>query len=316
MNILNGNKSYDFGRGILAAPTPTRIALIVASVLASLLFANIAVAGEEGFKLRNGNSGMYLAVLGAVKQNGGNIVQGADVGQPDIVWVFERQEGKAFKIRNGNSGRYLAVVGNSKARGGNIIQWRDVGQPDLIWEREKVEGKGCFKFRNRNSGMYLAVTGNSKAQGANVIQWGDVGQPDLVWCREKVGSSQSNPAAAPSPSTNHKADSDSYKLRNGNSGMYLAVPGAAKQNGGNMVQWADVGQPDIVWVFERQKDKAFKIRNGNSGLYLAVAGNSKAVLLKSAEAMNRTTQRCHGSNSHRARRSRGPSPIRRPGGVR
>ena len=229
-----------------------------ATILMSLFLPGPGAAAENAFLLKNLNSGMYLSVTGALGRNGGNLIQWRDVGQPDAVWVFERQDEKGFKIRNAGNGRYLAVAGN-----GDVTLWADAGQPGLIWLGEKTGAADCYRFKNRKSGMYLAVDGGSKAKGANVVQRADAGRPGLVWCRETTGDPDSATAAV-----------GTIRLRNDYSRMYLAVAGGAMRDGGNVIQSGDAGRPDIVWVLERQDNETFKIRNANSGKYLAVAGNS------------------------------------------
>ncbi len=228
-------------------------------VICLLLLPRPGAAAEAAFKLRNGDSGMYLSVTGAVRQDGGKMIQWRDVGQPDAVWIFEPQEGDAFKIQNGSSGKYLTVAGN----GGAVIQWTDVGQPGLLWDREKAETAGCYKFKNRDSGLYLAVDEGSLAEVADVVQRADAGQSGLIWCPEPIEDPESATAA-----------DDTIKLRNDYSRLYLAVHGGASHDGANVIQSGHAGRPDIVWVLEHQDTGLFKIRNAHSGKYLTVTGDS------------------------------------------
>lgn len=217
-------------------------------------------AAENAFKLRNEHSGLYLSVTGAVRQDGGNMILWRDVGQPDAVWTFERQDGKGIKIRNAGSGKYLTGAGKGK-----LVQWSDTGQPGLIWLQEKTKTADCYRLRNRNSGLYLAVGKGAPAAGAKVVQRADAGRPGLIWCREAIED----------PDSANAADS-TIKLRNDYSRMYLAVQGGSSRDGGNVIQAGRAGRPDIRWVLERHGGGTFKIRNANSGRYLAVAGNSTA----------------------------------------
>jgi hypothetical protein len=219
-----------------------------------------AAAAENAFKLRNADSGLYLSVTGAVRQDGANMIQWRDVGQPDAVWTFERRGGKGVRIRNAVSGKYVTVTGD-----GNAIQWRDAGQPGLIWVREKTKTADCYKLRNRSSGLYLAADEGAPAKGRNVIQRADAGQPGLTWCREAIEDPDSTTAAA-----------STIKLKNDYSRMYLAVQDGSSRDGGNVIQTGHAGRPGIVWVLERHDAKTVRIRNANSGRYLAVAGDSTA----------------------------------------
>lgn len=66
-----------------------------------------------------------------------------------------------------------------------------------------------------------------------------------------------------------------YKIRNRNSGKVLAVSGGHVRNGASAIQWADQGQPDVLWRPIPAGDGVFKLKNRNSGRFLAVSGGKR-----------------------------------------
>ena len=129
--------------------------LVCATILISLFSSRPAVAVENAFLLKNRNSGLYLSVTGAVGRSGGNMIQWRDVGQPDAVWVFERQDDKEFRIRNAGNGRYLASAENGDGGRGDATLRTDDGRPGLIWLGEKTGVADCYRFKNRMSRSLL-----------------------------------------------------------------------------------------------------------------------------------------------------------------
>ena len=113
------------------------------------------------------------------------------------------------------------------------------------------------RFLNHNSSKYLAVNMGDRRNGGNVFIWDDLKQRDILWKLHL--QEQEGPTI--------------YKIENVNSRKFLAVGGALKVwNGGNVIQWKDRGQRDILWDLQPVWAGCYKIRNVNSDKYLAVIG--------------------------------------------
>lgn len=113
------------------------------------------------------------------------------------------------------------------------------------------------KLLNYNSSKYLAVRGADRRNGGNVFIWDDIEQRDILW--------KLHPQETEGPTI--------YKIENVNSQKFLAIGAAIKVwNGGNVVQWQDIGQRDILWELQEVSTGCYKIRNVKSDKYLAVIG--------------------------------------------
>lgn len=113
------------------------------------------------------------------------------------------------------------------------------------------------KILNYNSSKYLAVRWADRRSGGNVFIWDDIEQRDILWklhLQEEEGPSI-------------------YKIENVNSKKFLAIGEVLKiWNGGNVVQWPDTGQRDILWDLQPVWTGCYKFRNVKSDKYLAVIG--------------------------------------------
>lgn len=136
-------------------------------------------------KIRNVNSGKYLAVTASSFQDGAAVIQWADTGQKDLFWRIESTNEGACKIRNLHSGKILNVYGASLADGGQVVQWADNAAKNSIWKIEAPSDASC-KIRNLQSGKILNVFAASTADGGQVVQWADDGGKNSLWKIEPV----------------------------------------------------------------------------------------------------------------------------------
>jgi hypothetical protein len=67
-----------------------------------------------------------------------------------------------------------------------------------------------------------------------------------------------------------------FRIKNRNSGLLLAVSGAALADSADVTQWADDGTPDHLWTVLPNTDGTVRIVNRNSGKVLAVDNQSTA----------------------------------------
>jgi hypothetical protein len=101
----------------------------------------------EYVKLRNVNSGLYLAISGSKIDQGANVIQWADRDQDDIEWRLIATKANWFKLKNRWSGLFLAVSGSKIEQGANVIQWSDRNQRDIEWLFESSVRNSC-KLKN------------------------------------------------------------------------------------------------------------------------------------------------------------------------
>ena len=121
------------------------------------------------YKLINRNSGKALGVNYNSKENGANVIQWYENGQPSQLWKITNV-GNGYRITNVNANKELDVEKVSKQDGANIDLWQDNGQTNQRWNIKKTND-GYYILQNINSGKVLDVEYGSNENGANVIQW-------------------------------------------------------------------------------------------------------------------------------------------------
>ncbi|GAA0445057.1 RICIN domain-containing protein [Streptomyces stramineus] len=114
--------------------------------------------------------------------------------------------------------------------------------------------------RNANSAHCLAVPGGSTENGAGLIQWGCGSWKDHYWQFEHAFNSGGR---------------GYYRVRNLNSGQCLAVPGASKTEGTQVIQWPCGTWADHYWGIDYTSGGK-RLVNWNSGQCLAIPGASRA----------------------------------------
>ena len=137
----------------------------------------------QRYRIKNKNSGLYLAVRGATHNNGEEATLWHLDGGEDKIWEPIYAGCGYYKIKNLKSGLCLAVSAGATNDGGRIVQYEDRGQADILWRMVDI-GNGCYKIQNKNSSLFAAIGAGETVPGANVVQWGDAGQEDIKWVLE------------------------------------------------------------------------------------------------------------------------------------
>ena len=180
------------------------------------------------------------------------------------------QEGAVYMIQNVNSGLYLEVDGGKAADGTNVQQW-GANEPAAhnTW-RVLSDGDGYYTLYPQigdKVSYLLDVAGNAAANGTNLGIWSAT---DADAQRFKF----------------YEAADGVYYLLTKTSGdqSCVAVQGASKSAGANVVEWAvNLSDTSQQWKLTQVEDtgcimdttKTYQFRNANSNLYLEVA-NGKA----------------------------------------
>ncbi|GLY96924.1 RICIN domain-containing protein [Actinoplanes sp. NBRC 103695] len=204
------------------------------------------------FRIQNQNSGKVLGVDQMSTADSARVVQFADSGTADHLWVPVDNGDGWFRIRNANSGKVLGVSGMSTADSAQIVQFTDNGTADHLWQIVD-NGTGYARIRNRNSGKVLAVAGMSTADSANVVQFADNGTIDHNWRLIPDGR---------------------VKMQATHSGKVLAIQDMSTANGAQLTQWPPTGTADHVWHFEDAGSGYFRIVSDHSAKVVEVTGGA------------------------------------------
>ncbi|WP_188270254.1 MULTISPECIES: RICIN domain-containing protein [unclassified Streptomyces] len=148
--------------------------------------------------------------------------------------------GTPVRIVNGNSGLCLAVPGASTG----VVDLDQFGcgdHPDHHWRLTAAgtddTGRTRYRIVNGNSGHCAAVPGASKATAVHVNQFPCGDYPDHYW---RIAYEKRDPDGNPL-----------YRIVNANSGLCLAVPGAATYETAPVNQYPCGPYADHFWRFEQ-----------------------------------------------------------------
>ena len=144
-----------------------------------------SVSTSEVYRIRNVNSGLYLAVEGNTASAGANVIQAEK--NDAAVWQFTDAGGGYYYI--------TAVLGNNDCRLDLDYGKTDDGTNIGLYTDTQSNAQ-CFKLTETDAGVYqivtkptgdascLGVDGASKAAGANVLQWTCGDSADQLWTLE------------------------------------------------------------------------------------------------------------------------------------
>ncbi|MFJ8478391.1 trypsin-like serine protease [Kitasatospora sp. NPDC094011] len=140
----------------------------------------------------------------------------------------------ALPVVNQNSRKCLAIPSASTVQGTGAIQWDCAGIPDQQWSARPVPNSGNVEIVNLNSKLCLGVYGASETAGERAVQWECNGNADQQWTKR---------------ATSHRDGEAEYQLVNLRSGQCLAIQGAGKNNGENVIQWPCGENADHKWTW-------------------------------------------------------------------
>lgn len=134
-----------------------------------------------------------------------------------------------FNLVNKNSNLCLAVRNASNLPGEETYQWNADGTTDKAWELIFLGGS-TYKVKNAKSQLFLGLRNPAQFNGEKVTQRVEhSGDPqELNWIFIHAGNGY-------------------YKIQNRYSRLYLAVEGSSFERGRPIIQWADLGQDDLLW---------------------------------------------------------------------
>lgn len=197
------------------------------------------VNGEYSYRLKNKNSGLYLATINGSGNNDINIVQKAS-SDANNVWYFELDtpvmnnlpiDNGLYRLKNKNSGKYLDI--NVEANGNsNIIQ--NSGSPikySNIWNITKSTNNGFF-IQNIVDDKYL-VAPNSLNSLEQIREGNNTDNNRDIW--------QFLPTSI----------EGEYELYNVHNEKYAVVRDASTNEGADVVQYPTGESSNAIWKLEK-----------------------------------------------------------------
>lgn len=219
------------------------------------------------FRLKNKNSGKYLAVYQDATSDNAKLVQ-ADLGAKTVYWRFDCAipiqandgiEYGLYRLKNKNSGLYLNVLNRSEEANAVLVQEKNLGDitPTNIWEIAGGVG-GHYVLRNMYNQYNARIKGNNTPLEP-IVQGPAGDKNESSWLLIKTGVE------------------GEYKLRNVNNYMFAVVKDASKSEYVPVVQYESADTDNAIWILERYyysdspiKDGTYLVENANSGLMMVV----------------------------------------------
>jgi hypothetical protein len=148
----------------------------------------LSAASNGYYRIRNLNSGLYLATENDTPFSGCNVVQRRKAKTESQIWKISRQNDGYYRVVTPN-GYSLDVLGASANNQANIQVYSDNGTAAQRFQLSKVSDDG-YAVLARCSGMGLDVEGASKADGGNVQQYAYSGGSNQRWILEPASPTE------------------------------------------------------------------------------------------------------------------------------
>lgn len=145
------------------------------------------------------------------------------------------KDGDLVKIKNVNSGKYIRPGNTISGSSEQVVLSDAANDAQCRWKvvldkTPRSTGGPFYRLQNAQTNKFLGVFNASMESYGLICQKPDANQQDQWWKLEST--------------------STAFKLKNKNSGLYIAVEGGSRTNGSPLIQWGDEGQQDILWQFE------------------------------------------------------------------
>ncbi len=225
---------------------------------------NPATLTEGGvYKIKNVNSGMYLAVDGNAKDSANVIQSSEDVANMWRVFAAPKEGYYYMYSLIGDGATYcLNLKDGSTANGANIEilkqNYKDAQQ--VMFVANDAGTAYTIRPRSADGATGIGVSGASKESGANVVSWEINGSADQEWTLESVA----HPGVAMDTSVN-------YEFENVNSKMVMDIESGTMADNINVQQWATGNFKSQQWTL-----KPFS--GGGSYYYIHSVSNPDYVL--------------------------------------
>lgn len=214
---------------------------------------------EELYMIKTGASGGYLTSSGTtVVQRGNHNTKSNDYNTWKLVW-----NGTYFSMRNVYTGNVLDLP-NAKATNGNKLQTYKANGTNaqhfyFVPANLLVNGTYLINSTVPNQKLVLDVVNASTSYDANIQAFtksGHIAQQFTITATDST--------------------SDTYKIKNVNSGKIVSVKEAWNGNAANVVQRSDSNLDSQLWKAEIGDGGSIIFVNGYSGMALTVSGGTSA----------------------------------------
>lgn len=217
--------------------------------------------GDQGFPTNKylyvGGYDEHYPVTGALDDFKVYNAEFTDI-QIDFQHTAEYPKDAYLRIKNRKSGKYAVVAEASKDNGALVIQ-HSTGTGNSEWILSFTGTNEC-KIKNLHSNKLMVVKDASTQVGAEIIQYEPGGFDNEIWILEYS-----------------IIDTKYFRLKNKNSGKYLAVFQNSTADNYKLIQ-ANSGEESVFWNFENPLPNEYsdvetgfyRIKNKKSNLYLTV----------------------------------------------
>lgn len=230
------------------------------------------------------DSNRCVEVAAVSKDNGANVQLWDNNGVTGQIWKFAEESEGVYRIKNAYSNKYLSLDSSHKnEEGANVLQLSSSGGDDQLWRAEVYNNK--LMLINVHSNYVLDCNGGYADNGTNVQVWSrNNGKGQLFELRpETIKTKGTRSITVGNVSVTEHAYDNGDRYYEVPEGMYiiqscsgsnqvLDVYGGGKDNGVNVISWADNGTNGQKWQFVRTGNGIYKIMSVVSGKCLEVAG--------------------------------------------
>lgn len=230
------------------------------------------------------NSNRCVEVAAVSKDNGANVQLWDNNGVTGQIWKFVEESEGVYRIKNAYSNKYLSPDSSHKNEEGcNVLQLSSNGRDDQLWRAEVYNNK--LMLINVHSNYVLDCYGGYADNGTNIQVWSrNNSKAQLFELRpETIKTKGTRSITVGNVSVTEHAYDNGDRYYEVPEGMYviqscsgsnqvLDVYGGGKDNGVNVISWADNGTNGQKWKFVRTGNGIYKIMSVVSGKCLEVAG--------------------------------------------
>lgn len=225
-----------------------------------------------------------VEVAAVSKDNGANVQLWDNNGVTGQIWKFVEESEGVYRIKNAYSNKYLSPDSSHKNEEGcNVLQLSSNGGDDQLWRAEVYNNK--LMLINVHSNYVLDCYGGYADNGTNIQVWSrNNSKAQLFELRpETIKTKGTRSITVGNVSVTEHAYDNGDRYYEVPEGMYviqscsgsnqvLDVYGGGKDNGVNVISWADNGTNGQKWQFVRTGNGIYKIMSVVSGKCLEVAG--------------------------------------------
>ena len=204
-----------------------------------------------------------VEVAAVSKDNGANVQLWDNNGVTGQIWKFIEESEGVYRIKNAYSNKYLSLDSSHKNEEGcNVLQLSSNGRDDQLWRAEVYNNK--LMFINVHSNYVLDCYGGYADNGTNIQVWSRNNskaqlfelRPETIKTKGTrsitVGNVSVTEHAYDNGDRYYEVPEEMYVIQScSGSNQVLDVYGGGKDNGVNVISWADNNGNGQKWQFVR-----------------------------------------------------------------